>query len=354
MKTHVMLTLFLWFTATVTYSQVGMTTNNPNKDAVLDLNNSDGTNTKGLLLPKVALTATNSPAPLSTHIKGMKVYNTTKTTITGSSTNQVIPGIYYNDGSQWILENPENTFWSTTGNSGTVAGTNKIGSLNWSYPLITRTNNVEATRIFNNYLIGTSYPLTGGSATAMAVKNGTAGAIQLIDGTQGTGKILTSNSNGLATWQDKPSAEVLYPNFVPAGGGVALNTVPGGNGYVYTGCSLTLPPGKWLCKLNLIMKKTDGTYSAADSCGSIVSYFSESSTSSTSTTNTSQILKMRNMFPPNSLYGMIEGHIILENTTASDKTYYYWAWYGTNSRVNMTINFPAAGPENKLIVERIY
>lgn len=80
-------------------AQVGISTNNPNKDAALDLNNTDGSNTKGLLLPKVALTATNSAAPLSAHTAGMKVYNTATA---GSGITAVTPGEYYNDGSKWV------------------------------------------------------------------------------------------------------------------------------------------------------------------------------------------------------------------------------------------------------------
>ncbi|WP_311260706.1 hypothetical protein, partial [Xanthomonas sp. WCS2017Cala2-12] len=58
-----------------TYAQVGMSSNNPNKSAILDLNQTDGTNTKGLVLPKVDLTGTNNTYPLSAHVAGMKAYN---------------------------------------------------------------------------------------------------------------------------------------------------------------------------------------------------------------------------------------------------------------------------------------
>ncbi|WP_431244156.1 hypothetical protein ACQ9BO_07205 [Flavobacterium sp. P21] len=81
------------------YAQVGMTTNNPNKDSALDLNITNGTNTKGLLLPKVALTAINIASPMLTHVAGMRVYNTATD---GSGVNAVTPGQYYNDGSKWV------------------------------------------------------------------------------------------------------------------------------------------------------------------------------------------------------------------------------------------------------------
>lgn len=68
-----------------------------NSDAMLELKTQ--TNTKGLLLPKVGLTATNISSPLPSHFEGMIVYNTT--TSSTSSLTAVTPGIYYNDGTAW-------------------------------------------------------------------------------------------------------------------------------------------------------------------------------------------------------------------------------------------------------------
>ena len=69
----------------------------PNPNAVLDLISQ---NNKGLLLPRVALTATNSPAPLSTNVPGMTVYNTA--TASANTAYYVSPGLYYNDGNKWV------------------------------------------------------------------------------------------------------------------------------------------------------------------------------------------------------------------------------------------------------------
>ncbi|MDO6432682.1 hypothetical protein Q4E93_18900 [Flavitalea sp. BT771] len=71
--------------------------NNPttiNADAVLEAE----TTNKGFLLPRIALTATNSASPLSAHTAGMAVYNTATA---GSAPFNVSPGIYYNNGSGW-------------------------------------------------------------------------------------------------------------------------------------------------------------------------------------------------------------------------------------------------------------
>jgi hypothetical protein len=71
--------------------------NNPttlNANAILEI---ESTN-KGLLLPRVALSATNNPSPLTAHALGMVVYNTAAA---GSGATAVSPGFYTNDGTKW-------------------------------------------------------------------------------------------------------------------------------------------------------------------------------------------------------------------------------------------------------------
>ena len=72
-------------------AQVGIGTSTPNSNAILELSST----TKGLLLPRLALTSTTSFAPLSSHIQGMSVFNT-------ATAGDVTPGTYYNDGTKWI------------------------------------------------------------------------------------------------------------------------------------------------------------------------------------------------------------------------------------------------------------
>jgi hypothetical protein len=62
----------------------------PGANSLLELES----NNKGLLLPRLALTSTANPSPTSAHVQGMFVYNT-------ATINDVTPGIYYNDGTQW-------------------------------------------------------------------------------------------------------------------------------------------------------------------------------------------------------------------------------------------------------------
>ena len=94
--------------------------NLPNSNAILELES----NNRGLLLPRIALTATASPSPLSAHVKGLEVYNT-------AQVNDVDSGLYFNDGTKWIRVSSSvdsATAWLLQGNSGTNAGTNLVGN----------------------------------------------------------------------------------------------------------------------------------------------------------------------------------------------------------------------------------
>src|SRR5207253_1928575 len=70
-----------------------------NASALLDVSNTGGSNL-GVLLPQVALTATNAAAPVSSPATGLVVYNTATTT---NSPYNVSPGYYYWDGAKWRI-----------------------------------------------------------------------------------------------------------------------------------------------------------------------------------------------------------------------------------------------------------
>lgn len=71
-------------------SQVGINTSTPDSNAVLDVFSTN----RGFLPPRVGLSATTLPSPLTAHVAGMVVYNT-------AMVNDVIPGLYVNDGTKW-------------------------------------------------------------------------------------------------------------------------------------------------------------------------------------------------------------------------------------------------------------
>lgn len=66
-----------------------------NPNSVLEL----GSTSKGLLLPRLNLVATNDPAPMNAFVQGMFIYNLSTN---GTGNTAVSPGLYYCDGSQWV------------------------------------------------------------------------------------------------------------------------------------------------------------------------------------------------------------------------------------------------------------
>ena len=117
-------------------SNVGIGTSKPDQSAALDINS----NSKGLLMPRMSMDQRNliqSPA------QGLVVYQTDKNS-----------GFYYFNGEQWNALNSNNeqksvldlNSWNITGNSGTIDGTNFIGTTD-AISLNFRVNNISSGKI---------------------------------------------------------------------------------------------------------------------------------------------------------------------------------------------------------------
>lgn len=122
----------------------------PDASAMLDVAATNG----GMLIPRVALTQTSSAAPITAPATSLLVYNT-------ATVNDVTPGFYFWNGSAWAtLGGGGAAGWSLSGNAGTTAGTNYIGTSD-PQALDIRTNDVLRFRVTNqgqleNYNAGSS------------------------------------------------------------------------------------------------------------------------------------------------------------------------------------------------------
>lgn len=87
----------------------------PDASAQLDVQASS----KGLLIPRVALTGTNSAAPVTSPVVSLLVYNTASA---GSGSTAVLPGFYYWGGAQWLRVTNEQA-WVNGGNALSATGT---------------------------------------------------------------------------------------------------------------------------------------------------------------------------------------------------------------------------------------
>ncbi len=124
-------------------ANIGMGTNNPDPSSYLDITST----TRGLLAPRLALTATNSATPTTLPATSLLVYNTATT---GVGATAVIPGYYYNAGipaaPNWVRIDAGGNDWHITGNVGTSPATNFLGTTD-NVDLVTRTNNTEKMRV---------------------------------------------------------------------------------------------------------------------------------------------------------------------------------------------------------------
>lgn len=120
---------------------------NPDPSALVDINATGGP-ALGILIPRIALTAINAAAPVTSPATSLLVYNTVSA---NTGTNAVSPGYYYWDGTKWVrfaynASGSSSTAWDLLGNAGTVDGINFIGTTD-NVPFNIKVNNQKAGRI---------------------------------------------------------------------------------------------------------------------------------------------------------------------------------------------------------------
>jgi hypothetical protein len=111
---------------------VGIGTANPDPSARLHISD----NARGLLIPNVALSATDVAAPVTSPATSLLVYNTATTT----GPTAVTPGFYYWNGSRWVRLLGGGEAWLLTGNAGTNPAVNFLGTTD-AQPLVIATTN---------------------------------------------------------------------------------------------------------------------------------------------------------------------------------------------------------------------
>lgn len=203
----------------ITKAQVTIGSDNePAKGAILDIKtqNSDVNNVTsdkgGLLLPRVQLKGLYSLLPFipdanlstegSKHI-GLTVYN-----ITPVTAQNLVKGFYIWDGLKWVLT----TISADNGLTLTAKTIQLGGTLN------------KPTTINNG-------------ANNLTLNTRGTGKLQITDGNQASGKVLTSDANGLATWQQPGFSEFTQIPFATN----IINIYPNAERFYYTGLSVTFP-----------------------------------------------------------------------------------------------------------------
>jgi len=142
------LTLLLFYSlGGMSQVKIGGNPTTLNGNSILEV---ESTN-KGILLPRIALTATNVFSPLSAHVAGMIIYNTATA---GTTPTNVIPGYYYNNGSSWVrlITNNDGDAWGVDGENLT-SGISRTGQVTvGTIGAVGSINLTPGTNIKNGYL----------------------------------------------------------------------------------------------------------------------------------------------------------------------------------------------------------
>lgn len=249
---------------------INSTGNAPDQSAGLDVDFTD----KGVLIPRVALIETTNTAPITTPATALLVYNT-------ANINDVTPGFYYWDGTVWTRIGAGTGYWDRDAvneylfpsniNDNVGIGTNTpaarldadsgtedisvrgIGRFGPTRGYLGVQGNTGfdgiGTLDINGNEIGVVGLSTGTSSTdnygVYGHSNGWGGrfeyedgnqfvemggntyAIRIVDGTEGTGKVLTSiDNNGNAIWKE-PGCKDVQSGFES---GLGLWSSAGGDG----------------------------------------------------------------------------------------------------------------------------
>ena len=204
---HLLLSFLLFLiTSTVGAQNIGINNPAPDASAVLDISSTN----KGLLVPRVALSATNLTTPVTAPATGLMVFNTATA---GVLPNNVTPGYYFWSGTNWLRFDTGNLNkdWSLTGNAGTNFLANFIGTTD-AQPLSFRVNNIRSGQIHHtngntyfgfqsgNVSTGTNNTFLGfeaGRDHLSGQENVFIGRRAGTFGTTGSGNILIGNGAGI-------------------------------------------------------------------------------------------------------------------------------------------------------------
>ena len=171
-----------------------------------------------------------------------------------------------------------------------------------------------------NVGIGTLTP-----GTNLEINNATAGAIKIVDGTQGVGKVLVSDANGVGTWQTLPQFKYMVN-----GSFVQLQSISNNpnsaNTVQYSQGSIILNKGKYMISTGLTIRLTNSSSTVNINPFYLQMYLSSSQNSIANTTFSYLTSNVNNSFGGNMIlsqdtrfYNFITGSTIInvlnDNTT---------------------------------------
>ncbi len=268
--------------------------------------------------------------------------------------------------------NPNNLAWTLTGNSGTNASANFIGTAD-AIDFVTKTNSTERMRVTSggNVGINTSSPgsaldvkgtlrLSGSTSGYVALAPAAAAGsttytLPSADGT--AGQALVTNGSGTLGWA------ITAATIGTIGTGVNIPGTATGK-YYCTGSYITLPPGKFIVNVYMMLSSSPSTMNQTtpNQPGSffIKSFFADASLGTTAGATVSPALPQTDVSPDvvgngklisgsinvGQTYNAISGFVVINNTSGANKSYYYWAGWVSLTNVLSSNSLPLIGGTN--------
>jgi hypothetical protein len=176
--------------------------------------------------------------------------------------------------------------------------------------------NLGYSGIFMNGNVGVG---TNAPSRLLHINSATNGAIRIVDGTQGLGKVLTSDATGVGTWQDVSINNVIGTL------GPGVNIPHTTTNFLQTGSYIDLPAGKFAVSVTMLLSPV--TITPNNSTLWLRSTFSDSNapnpTFSPDIVGVSRYCS--GLAPGTTIYAPLSGTIIINNTSGATKRYYYVA-----------------------------
>ena len=178
-----------------------------------------------------------------------------------------------------------------------------------------------------------------------------AGTVRINDGTQGNGRVLTSDALGVASWELPGANNVVGV----LGAGVNVPTTQTAT-YLYTNSYITLPPGRYAVQVVMLLAPVGSpvVMSPNNSSFWMRSTFTDTTVSNTPSPDIVGSPLISGNLAGSSSYGLVTGMVVINNTTAGNKTYYYKAGRVVPNNTTTTMSlFGGSWDEDTIVAIRI-